>query len=616
MTATTDGIRLPKADPYNVFWQTDDGPAALAVALDQFASWLRERHIDVDPATPVFKRTDRYRLTCMQHETDWRRDFQARLVEFKDSGDWTTEVTVSASERQGGWLRMSVGSSSDIAAKPPKVSRYILESGLFRDGGSVRLTPEPKHVSIAGVEELAAVLTDVERQGLVFVAGSGDGISFDKWRQRVGRWSRDVVGLAEVYLLDPPATAELEAVLGPDYTTAPFTLRTYKPGVDPAMPEGARRHRYLSTRRLADSSDAGLARLLGRVAREHNATRQLPDVVKQVFRAFSRLETRLLTKSMAESTAVLEPVASQVAEDVLPLTVPLPEAKEANDVATLVEQVETYTQQLGLVQRVLGVELITEENLSRFTQRPAVDEELFSLFRSELDQRESAIEELQEAVATLRESLEETQLELDDESLGRSKADDEVRWLRGQFVALEKYDLAYSGLPGEQETEYPDSFEELVRRLENGELPGVVFTGDRACAEELDSHDGLDTAVRGAWDSCLTLRDYLRYRRDGHNCGVYQYLREAPAEYRTVSANKYASTESESVIKNARWAAERCLPVPTAVEPSGLVQMFAHFKCALVGMVSPRLHYYDDFTGTGSVYIGYIGRHLTTKGTN
>lgn len=44
--------------------------------------------------------------------------------------------------------------------------------------------------------------------------------------------------------------------------------------------------------------------------------------------------------------------------------------------------------------------------------------------------------------------------------------------------------------------------------------------------------------------------------------------------------------------------------------------MLAHFKCGLVGIVSPRQHYYDDVSGSGKVYVGYIGRHLTKKSTN
>jgi len=44
--------------------------------------------------------------------------------------------------------------------------------------------------------------------------------------------------------------------------------------------------------------------------------------------------------------------------------------------------------------------------------------------------------------------------------------------------------------------------------------------------------------------------------------------------------------------------------------------MTAHFKLGRIGMVSPRLYFFDDYTKTGKVYIGYIGPHLTNTQTN
>lgn len=609
--ATADtGRPRRKADPYTIFWQTDDGLEVVTEILSDLGTWLREKGIDEDLSRDVHRRGEGIRFLCMHHRSDWKHELQARLVEEKANGIWTTELTVSATEKSGGWARLSVTCSEDEFVGTPRVAKYMLQSGRFRDGGSLALTPTPKYVSVRDVEDLAAVLTDVDRQGLVLVAGSSDDVPFDQWSKQVARWTRDVTGLAETFVLDPPATAELAEVLGEEYATKPFTLRTYKPGVDPALPEGARRHRYLSTKRLVESSVGGIAHLLGRIAREHNAARPLPDSVRSTFRAFRRIESRLLAQS------VLEEATQIVAGPDVDVSMPEPIAPPSSvDVDSLMAQVEEYTKTLGLVQRVLGVEVLTEENLARFTKR-STDAELLALFESELESKLTESEELADQLAQVRDALEDAQLELDDEAEARSKAEDEARWLREQLKSIERWDVAHSQIPQDAVTQYPDSFEELVVRLLGGELEGVVFTGDRACAEELDTHDGLDTAVRGAWDACLALRDYVRYRLEGHNCDVFHYLRQAPSGYRVVSGNKHAAKESESVMKNGKWANERCLPVPPEVDPSREVMMFAHFKCALVGMVSPRLHYYDDVARTGKVYIGYIGRHLTNKGTN
>lgn len=613
-TREGQGFTRRMADPYKVYWQTDNGPSALEFTLDQLSTWLREKGVEVDLDQDVYKRGDGYRFICMHHRAGWRHDVQARLVETKSNGTWTTELTLSSTDREGGWVRLSVSSSDGIFAGTPRLARYMLESGLFRDGGSLQLTPKPKYVSIGQVEELAEVLTDMDRQGLVLVAGSGEGLDFDAWSQRVNKWTRDITGLAEAFVLDPLATQELARILGVEYATKPFTLRTYKPGVDPASPAGWRRHRYISTKRLSESSVPGISRLLGRIAREHNAARPLPESAKAVFKAFSRLENRVLAKSLLEKAPEALPQVQDVGAASTGSTEELGVgAGAAVDLESVSGEVEEYTRQVALVRRVLGIDIISEENLARFTKQ-GYEEGLVQAFQQELDDVVAQREALQDEVTEVRLALDEAQLELDYEAHARSDAEDEARWLRDQLAQLQRWDIVHATLPEEQITQYPDSFEELVIRLLNGEVPGVVFTGDRATTEELDTHDGLDTAVRSAWEACLALADYVRFRGEGNNCDVFHYLKSAPAGYRTVSLGKFAPRESEPTMNSPKTAQARLLPVPKGVDPSGAVKMFAHFKCALVGLVSPRLHYHDDVSRSGAVYVGYIGRHLPTMG--
>lgn len=615
MNSTRPGT-VRKADPYNVFWQTDDGPQALEFTLDQLGTWLREKQIDVDLEQDQYKRTDSYRFICMHNVADWRHDFQARLVEHKDNGNWTTELTLASTDREGGWVRLSVSSSAGFYVGTPRLAGYLLESGLFRDGGSLRLTPAPKHVNVHGIEELAEVLTDINRQGLAFVAGSGDSVPFDQWSQRVERWTREVTGLGEVFVLDPPATHELAEVLGSDYSVQPNTLRTYLPGVDPALPEDARRHRYLSKKRLEESTAPGIARLLGRIARDHNVARPLPHSAKGVFRAFGRIESGVLARSLVDVTALAdqEARATVAAEAVVePAPRPAVEPLPASDLAA---QVERYAEEIALVRRVFDIDVISDENLTRFARKSSITEETAELLEQELGERQDTVEKLEDEVSQLTEALFESQFNVDVEAEARSGAEDQVRWLRQRLAELKKWEVAHSAVPDDAATVYPESFEDLVDRLQAGELKGVVFTGDRGCPEELDAHYDVRAAVRGAWDACLALADYLRYRREGHNCGVHMYLQDASSDYRKVPMKRHAADESESVKQKPKWADERRFPVPVAVDESGFAHMFAHFKCARVGMVSPRLHYLDDYSRTGKVYIGYIGRHLTNTQTN
>lgn len=91
------------------------------------------------------------------------------------------------------------------------------------------------------------------------------------------------------------------------------------------------------------------------------------------------------------------------------------------------------------------------------------------------------------------------------------------------------------------------------------------------------------------------------------------YLRNPPPGKTGWSINRHARDESSDVKSNPKYARPRMLPVPAAVDPSGVVLMVAHVKIAKAGMISPRLHYYDDTSHSGNVYVGYIGRHLPTQ---
>lgn len=67
--------------------------------------------------------------------------------------------------------------------------------------------------------------------------------------------------------------------------------------------------------------------------------------------------------------------------------------------------------------------------------------------------------------------------------------------------------------------------------------------------------------------------------------------------------------ESETVGNNAKWRRQRTFPVPTSVARDGKLFMQAHLRIGGGNTVSPRLYFHDDGTGTGLVYVGYIGEH-------
>lgn len=51
-------------------------------------------------------------------------------------------------------------------------------------------------------------------------------------------------------------------------------------------------------------------------------------------------------------------------------------------------------------------------------------------------------------------------------------------------------------------------------------------------------------------------------------------------------------------------------PSISTVDPAGKLFMGEHLPIAQYGMISPRMHLYNDPTASKRIYIGYIGPHL------
>ncbi|WP_432501811.1 hypothetical protein [Kineococcus arenarius] len=176
-----------------------------------------------------------------------------------------------------------------------------------------------------------------------------------------------------------------------------------------------------------------------------------------------------------------------------------------------------------------------------------------------------------------------------------------------------EYDV--HGRPEQSETETADSVLNLVESLQSGRggwAEHVVFTGRIDDAAAVDDRD-TGVALSSLKDFVRTLYDYAR---TGYAGSMHAYLRDESVQSFRCTFTRWAPTESQTVQSSPRLAGMRRFPVPVEVDPSGVVFMFAHFKVNGLGTFRPRLHYYDDTSKSGKVYIGYIGRHLETPGTN
>ncbi|WP_380285218.1 hypothetical protein [Kitasatospora purpeofusca] len=161
----------------------------------------------------------------------------------------------------------------------------------------------------------------------------------------------------------------------------------------------------------------------------------------------------------------------------------------------------------------------------------------------------------------------------------------------------------------------PLSFTELMARL--GEFPLLTFTGDQKAALALDE---LRCAGGGwarlTWDGLTALQEYAEAAVRGQAGGDFkQWCERTPAGCHRFPPRKAVRGESRTVHSHAKWKRERMLPVPECVDASRRAFMGAHLRIG-GGRTAPRLHYLDDCSGSGRIYVGYIGLHLTNTRTN
>ena len=226
--------------------------------------------------------------------------------------------------------------------------------------------------------------------------------------------------------------------------------------------------------------------------------------------------------------------------------------------------------------------------------------------------------EAEERADALNDALDLAKLQALDDAQELSLLREQIAYLRR---ALRKHRDYREPVPDQMWVEAPNDVLSLVSNL----IPGgqahpaselVVFTGvlnDRALTE-LGRYDDSGTYARIFWDHVRVLYDYASLKRDGRFSGnMHQYLSKDDADGFKCPVKHHASTESDSVLNNAKWRKERNFPVPHEVDPSGKVDMLAHFRPSHHDGFAPRMHYFDDTApgGTGKIYIGYLGRHLT-----
>jgi hypothetical protein len=238
----------------------------VAAATDSFAGWLKRRNDQLEPPPPG----EPLLLQGLEISTDQVEDEHVSLrrhalSEDLNNGRWTTTLTAIATPAQQGWLWVDLewvcddpwGKAPDVAA--PALVRALLARGTAHVG-TTPLPATPIVVSSETVDSLVQVLNDPARAVPVVVLSRDHVATPTVNRRRAEALTRELLGLAPVYVLEGSATSELNSKLDAGLHVVGGAARTYLPGIGHGG-SLMRRHRVLGGSRLREDLQ-GSSRLL------------------------------------------------------------------------------------------------------------------------------------------------------------------------------------------------------------------------------------------------------------------------------------------------------------------------------------------------------------------
>ncbi len=622
---------------YRSIFSLRHGQNAVVLAAEQFRSWLALKGYGLVTVAPgVHEVAEHVQLVVTElRPPDGSRSLRCRLTESSSEGDWVTTVTAHRDGSADDWIWVDVDappSTSGAAASDdrlardvdaadawwtgvPHMVRAILSASRARDG-EMTLTAQPALVAAADVDGLISAICDPGRRGTALVAAPVPDVPVPEMISHVERLTRECVGLAGIYVLDAEAADLLDQSFGPSHSVPLGAVRTFLPEVDPASTVDARRHRVLLARTIAEQAPGKLAHLLGRAHRSRALNLPLPVPVAQVDRLLSREEPETILRAIQAMPP--GPFARRP-------------GNEAADLAQAGQATTTAVREVAIAGELL-TSLVSEfQSGTSAVDFPDGAEDMTARFRELLAEGRGVLRghrEISRRLAALQDRLDDVEddrdllrARLEDEQLDHAetqaellKAKLELDRLRGVISRSGRVDQTRAAAAAAQS---PVTFAELLERLDEQVLSCVVFTGDPKNALELDDYDPLGTWAAKSWDVLRVLDGYAAARRRGEfSKGVHAYLGHTPPGRPGYPPGAHSTQESEAVERSPRLRKLRMFPVPGDIDPSGAIFMGAHFKIARKGLISPRIHYHDDASHGGLIYVGYIGKHLPNAHTN
>ncbi|MGH3152006.1 MAG: hypothetical protein ACRDOB_14965 [Streptosporangiaceae bacterium] len=507
---------------------------ALRLAAEQFRAWLALKGYRAAAVSPgVHELAEHTQLVVTELTADdGSRSLRYRLTESSSAGDWVTTVTVHHDGTEDDWIWVDVNAppSTPVPAESydrlvkdvdaadawwtgvPHMVRAVLSAAEARDGEMI-MSARPAVVTVAGVDGLISAVCDPARRGNVLVAAPAPDVPLAEAIEVAERLTRECVGLAGIYVLDPAAAAKLDESFAPSHSVPPGAVRTFLPEADPASAVDARRHRVLLARTIAEEPAGKLAHVLGRANRRRVLNLPLPAPVAGVDRLLSRAEPAAVLRAIQETP---------------------PRGPAAGPAGVAPGQAATTAVREVMIAGELLTSLVSEfQSGASGADGP---DDMTGRFRELLAEGRGVLRghrEISRRLAELQDLLDEVE---DDRDLARARLEDEqldhaetqaellkakleLDRLRGILSRTGRVDHSRAAAVAAQS---PGSFAELLERLDGRVLSNVIFTGDPKHALELDDIDPLGTWAARSWDVLRVLDGYAAARRGGQfDTGVH-----------------------------------------------------------------------------------------------
>ncbi|MFF0495449.1 hypothetical protein ACFYU5_03500 [Nocardia aobensis] len=285
---------------------------------------------------------------------------RAGVAEMRADGSrWQTTLRVwqgPGTEEGHVWVDVSVVGDDinlqTLAPAAPRLVRSMLSAAVNPRLGPLPLWPTVMPFSgETGGERLAELVSHFDRTVPVVVFARDDarfkhfgrpGYTFDSLVSRV---ADKVAGVANVAVVDKPGATAFTNALGDSHGVWDGAFRVYLANLDPAAPDDAWRHRYVTADRYMGRSSTA-ADLVARMLSTISPTRRPPDSFKFAKRLLD--ETRTGKKDFDEFISYVDSEIARQAKDIIDLRQRVSELEAErlgfeDDQSTLLDELDLAT---------------------------------------------------------------------------------------------------------------------------------------------------------------------------------------------------------------------------------------------------------------------------------